>query len=152
MFQFRLENVIQLRERQRDTAAQAYQQASAAIDELNRRIEELRELHDAQASVQSACGASHVDPQRMLESQRYQMHLKQQISGIKSKLELVEVEREKRRLHLVHKEQEVRSIEKLREKQLAAWKTEQLRKQQFMLDEWAGFKHWSKQRQASESE
>lgn len=143
-FKFRLQNVIRLRERERDQAAQAYKQAIAAIEELNSQIANLQQQYESQYAVQANNASGTVNPQKLLDVQRFQLHLKQQIATIRENVQRIEEEKEKRRLHLVTKEQALRSIEKLREKQLAEWTSQQARAEQSTLDEWAGTKYWAK--------
>ncbi|QDV27122.1 flagellar export protein FliJ [Aureliella helgolandensis] len=141
-FKFGLQNVVKLRERERDAAAQSYRQALLAIEKLGQQIADLQAEHDGQAPWQSQFTVGTVAPQRIMESQRFQMHLQQEIAGIRSQIELIEAECEKRRQALVAREQALSSLEKLREQQHQAWDADQIRHEQIVLDEWAGFKHW----------
>ena len=147
-FQFRLQSVMQLRERKRDEVAQAYQQALLAMKKLRDRIEELLTEHAAQMPVQARVITGLVATQTVLESQRYQLHLMQEINQLRSQLQLVEQESEKRRWVLVKHEQELRSIEKLKERQLQEWQASNARQDQIALDQWSGFRYWETQQNA----
>ncbi len=139
---FRLKNIVNVRERQRDTAVGAYKEALAAKAKLQTQIAELMQEHAAQMPLQAGSSAGQVNTQRLIESQRYQLHLLQQVKGIESQIELIEAECEKRRLVLVQREQALSSLEKLREKQQVEWDVRQLTREQETLDQWGSFKHW----------
>jgi flagellar FliJ protein len=141
-FQFRLQSVVKLRERERDAAAGAYQQAMAAKQNLETQVQSLLEEHAAQFPHQTVSVMERVDPQRILESQRYQMHLLHEVAQLRSQIQLIEAECERRRMNMVLHEQKLRSLEKLREKQHREWEDQQLGKEQAMLDQWSGFKYW----------
>ena len=144
-FKFRLENVQILRERERDAAAEAYRQALLAISKLEQEVDRVLAEHASQLPVQTGSIQGSVNPQRMLESQRYQMHLMQQVAQLRSQIQLVQGEAEKRRLVLVTREQAVRSLEKLAEQQAAEWEIVNQQRAQIALDEWAGFRYWREQ-------
>ena len=141
---FRMQNIVALRARQRDTAAGAYKEALAAKAKLQSQVEELMQEHAAQLPLQSRSSAGRVNTQWLIESQRYQLHLLQQVAAINAQLELIDAECEKRRLNLVAKEQALRSLEKLREKKHAEWAQQQAAVEQDALDQFAGFQHWKK--------
>lgn len=143
-FQFKLQSVLGLRMRKRDEASQAYEQALLAKQKLLDQIEDLREQHRAQHPYQADSSHGLVDSQRLLESQRYQLHLLQEVKGLQSNLQLVEAECEKRRLRLVDTEKDVRSFEKLREKQRQEWEAENIKREQIAVDQWSGFQYWKK--------
>jgi len=143
-FEFRLQTVQTLRVRERDAAQEAYRQAQLAISKLEEEVESLLAEHASQQPVQAGSSQGMVNAQRLLESQRYQMHLMQEVGQLRQKIEMVTVECEKRRQNLVRREQAVRSLEKLEEKQRDAWEADQQRHAQIVLDEWSGFQYWSR--------
>ncbi len=134
--------MVRLRERERDVAAESFKQAQYARQKLLLQVDELLEEHASQVPLQSDSIAGQVNPQRLLESQRYQMQLLQEVAQLKSQIQLVEAECEKRRLTLVKHEQNVSSLEKLRSKQQAEWEADRQRLEQLALDQWAGFRYW----------
>lgn len=144
-FQFRLKPLLQMRERARDQAAQNYQQATLAVEQLKQQIVQLESEYEAQRPLQTAADHQTVSPQKVLESQRFQLQIRQQINAMKQKLILVLQESEKRRLALVEAEKEVKSLTKLREKQESEYVASQQAKQQNALDQWAGIKYWKSQ-------
>lgn len=141
-FQFRLRTVLQLRERERDQAADAYRQAQAAELKLEAQINELWEQHRGCAPSHSSGGLSVVNTQQIVESQRYQGFLVGQIEQIQGQLQLIQQESEKRRLRLVECEKDVRSVEKLKDRQREQWEAERVVHEQNTLDDWASFQHW----------
>jgi flagellar export protein FliJ len=141
-FQFRLQNILRLRERERDAAAKAYKEATTAKEKLLNQVEQLMQEYSDQHPVQASSNTGHVNPQRLIESQRYQMHLLQQVHHLRSQIELVDAECEKRRLTLLKKEQNLSSLEKLRESNLAEWNLQLGQREQIALDQWAGFQYW----------
>ncbi|MCA9132535.1 MAG: flagellar export protein FliJ [Planctomycetales bacterium] len=142
-FQFRLQSVVRLRERERDKAAGALREALAAQQKLQTQVDELLREHAAQQPLQAAVIVGSIDPQRLIESQRYQMHLLQQVHQLRSQIQLIEAECDKRRQNLLKREQELAALEKLRDKQRAAWQAQQLNREQMALDQWAGFQYWN---------
>ena len=143
-FRFRLLSIMRLRVRERDKAAQSLQQAQLAKQKLLDQIRELEEEIASLASVRSAASIGHVDIQRVIDAQRYQLTLLENIRSIQSNIALVDQELEKRRAKLVVCEQEVRALEKLEDKQRIAWDAEQAQRDQSRLDEWASFQHFKR--------
>lgn len=144
--QFELQSIITLRERQRDVAAGAYRDALAAKAKLETHIEQLLQEYDEQRPLQTGNSTGLVNTQKLIESQRYQLHLLQQVSTLRSQVELIDGECEKRRLNLVTKEQALSSLEKLKEKQHQQWKFTQQQREQETIDQWSSFRHWSQSR------
>lgn len=144
--QFELQSIIILRERQRDAAAGAYRDALAAKAKLEAHIDQLLHEHDEQRPLQAGNSSGLVNTQKLIESQRYQLQLLQQVSTLRSQVELIDGECEKRRLNLVTKEQALSSLEKLKEKQQQQWKFTQQQREQETIDQWSSFRHWGQSR------
>ena len=141
-FQFRLQSVLRLRERLRDEAADSLRQARLAIQKLNDQIAVLQAEVVGQQQLQSGSSTGVINTQRVLESQRYQLHLTGEILSARENIALIEQECERRKQLLVKREQDVRALEKLRENQIQQWQHGQLIAQQSRLDEWASFRFW----------
>ncbi|MCA9159774.1 MAG: flagellar export protein FliJ [Planctomycetales bacterium] len=141
-FKFRMQNIVGLRERERDAAAASYKEALAAKTKVEGQVDELLQEHAQQVPLQSQSSVGAINTQRLIESQRYQLHLLQQVSQLREQIALIETECEKRRLKLVKQEQALRSLEKLRDKQRAQWNTLEAQREQTAIDQWAGFKYW----------
>jgi flagellar export protein FliJ len=142
-FKFRLQSVQKLRERLRDEAADALQQAHLAIQKLNGQLAQFDTEMNEQARLQHQLSDGVINTHKVLESQRYQMHLLAEIQQVKHNIELIQQECQRRQLVLIKREQDVRALEKLRDSQAEQWQQEQLILQQSRMDEWAGFRHWN---------
>jgi len=144
-FKFRLQPLLQMRERARDHAAQAYQQATHAVQQLKDQIDGLESEYESQRPLQTTADHQNVSPQRILDSQRFQLQIRQRINEMKEKLRLVMAESEKRRQALVESEKELKSLTKLKSKQEIEFSNAEQAKQQSALDHWAGIKYWKTQ-------
>lgn len=149
-FQFRLQSIEKLRIRNRDTAAEALRQAHEAKRHLCDQIDQLRAEILEQTTLQGQAASGLVQTQRVLESQRYQLHLQSQIKMIQDKGALIEQECQRRQQTLIERETEVRAMEKLRDKQLEQWQQLQSTRAQNRLDEWSGYRYWAESQQITE--
>ena len=140
---FRLKNILSLRERERDAAAGSYKEALAAKAKLEGQVDELLQEHARQMPVQSASNLGHINTQRLIESQRYQLHLMQEVAELRGQIALIDGECEKRRRKLVGREQALRSLEKLRDNQQAEQTAQEIQREQIALDQWSSIKYWS---------
>jgi flagellar export protein FliJ len=143
-FRFRLTSIMRLRVRERDKAAQALQQAQLAKQKLLDQIASLEHEIQEQAAFRGQASLGQVDIQRLLDVQRYQMNLLEEIRSIRGNVGLIEQEISKRRAKLVVCEQGVKALEKLEENNRAAWQAEQSQRTQASLDEWASFQHFQR--------
>ncbi len=143
-FQFRFAPLLRLRQRQRDAAAAELRQAQTAEATLAQQIEEVQtqRAHLLGSAIDLQVGA--IDPQKMLEIGRYQLHLARRIAELEQQRAKVQMEVLRRRHALLEQERKVRSLERLRERQVAQWNAERIRREQNALDEWAGFRYWKK--------
>ena len=140
-FKFRLRSIQALRERERDAAADSYSQARLAISKLEEEVARVLNEHAAQNPTLETIQGN-INTQRLLEVQRYQMHLMQQVEQLRSQIQMVEVEAEKRRLLLVKREQAVHAMQNLQDRQQLEWETANQVRAQIALDEWSGFRYW----------
>ena len=140
-FKFRLRSIQALRERERDAAADSYRQARLAISKLEEEVARVLNEHAAQNPTLETIQGN-INTQRLLEVQRYQMHLMQQVEQLRSQIQMVEVEAEKRRLLLVKREQAVHAMQNLQDRQQLEWETANQVRAQIALDEWSGFRYW----------
>lgn len=150
-FRFRLQSVQKLRERLRDEAADSLRQARLAIQKLNDQVDLLQNEMVEQQELQMGASTGVINTQRVLESQRYQLHLTGEILALKENISLIEQECERRQQLLIKREQDVRALEKLKEAQLAQWHHAQNLAQQSRLDEWASFRFWKQSQVESAS-
>ncbi|MBX3423574.1 MAG: flagellar export protein FliJ [Pirellulaceae bacterium] len=141
-FRFTLSSVQKLRQRLRDDAAKSLQQSQRAIDQLNEHVQQLLADVNEQVVLQSQANQGLVHTQKLLESQRYQLHLLNQIEVAREKISLIQQERQRRHQILIQKEQDVRALEKLQHSQWQHWQQAEAARQQYRLDEWASYRHW----------
>jgi flagellar export protein FliJ len=135
---------MRLRERDRDKAAQALQQAQLAKQKLLDQIQELEAEGQQLVGLRGQASVGQVDVRQLLDAQRYQMTLLETVRGIEGNIALIETEIDKRRAKLVVCEQGVKVLEKLREQQQEVWVAEQNSRSQSRLDEWASYQHFQK--------
>jgi len=142
-FRFRLLSIVRLRERERDEAAESLRQALQAKQILEDQVGELRAERNSQNELRMVANQGAIDPQRMINAQRYQMYLDGQVAGLQQQISMVEQESQRRRAALVKCEQAVRSLEKLEEHQRAEWHDQQVTAEQNTLDQWSSFRYWT---------
>ena len=143
-FRFRLQSILRLRERDRDQAAQALEQAVRAKQILLDRIDEIENERQQLLQERGAASVGQVDIQHILTSQRYEASLIETVRGIEVNIGKIETAIDERRAKLVTCEQGVKVLEKLRDSQQETWNQEQAARRQSRLDEWASFQHFQK--------
>src|SRR5262245_26709772 len=125
-FRFRLETLLRLRMAERDQRRADLAKALRAEELLQN---EQRQIETEQVQVRvavrerSAPGMADVDA--LLRTNRYQLVLKSRHGQLDQQLTQVRAEIERRRLVLVEADRQVRVLEKLRERQLAAFRARQ---------------------------
>lgn len=137
-FQFRLATLLKLREGERRRRQLELAQALEAERLLNEQIASLRREIAAtkeEARVKSLPGAIAVDS--LLDLQRYGLQLRANALTLAGQLEQVRAESERRRQVLVEADRQVRTLEKLRDKQAADHQTAFLHFEQKIFDEMA---------------
>ena len=143
-FRFRLQSILRLRERDRDTAAQAFEQATRAKQILLDRIDEIETERQQLLQERGAASLGQVDIQHILSSQRYEASLVESVREIEGNISKIEIAIQQRRAKLVECEQGVKVLEKLRDQQQETWNQEQAARSQSRLDEWASYQHFQK--------
>ncbi len=138
MFRFRLETLLRLRLAERDQRRAELAKALRA-EELLRGEERTLEGQQSEAATRSrqlkSPGAANVDA--LLETHRYEIVLAAQRRQLKQQIAQVEAETERRRQALVEADRQVRVLEKLRERQAAAWTKAAQRQEVKQFDELA---------------
>jgi flagellar FliJ protein len=138
MFRFRLETLLRLRLAERDQRRTELAKALRA-EELLRGEERTLEGRQIEAAARSrqlkSPGAANVDA--LLETHRYEVVLTAQRRQLKQQIAQVEAETERRRQAVVEADRQLRVLEKLRERQAAAWKKENERQEVKQFDELA---------------
>lgn len=135
-FRFRLQTLLRLREgerRQRQLElAQAREAERILLDQIATLEYETGEVQNRVRAAQ-APGAVLVDA--ILELQRYTIQLRAQVRLGQERLEQVRAEVERRRTIVMEADRQVRTLEKLRDKQAATFAADVLRREQAVLDE-----------------
>jgi len=135
-FRFRLTTLQKLRVTHRDElrsklaeAYQAEQLLSEQVKAIEKEEAELQQFH--RRSLQNTS----TDVNRLLNAQRYATALKGQLATVHEQSKILTTEIEKRREALVEADQQVRVLEKLRERQHDLHRSHLLRTEAKMLDE-----------------
>ena len=135
-FRFRLETLLKVREAERQQRRFELGQAFDADRLLQQQFDALAaELAVARQESMKNSAPGEVNVDKLLEIQRYALHVLAQTKAIRLQQSTVREEIERRRKLLVEADRQVKILEKLREKQLAVFRTEQLRIEQNVLDE-----------------
>jgi flagellar FliJ protein len=138
MFQFRLQTLLRLRLAERDQRRADLAKALRA-EELLRAEERALEASQAQAAGRSrelkSPGTANVDA--LLGAHRYEVVLAAQRRQLKQQMAQVEAETERRRQAVVEADRQLRVLEKLRDRQAAAWKKASDREETKQFDEMA---------------
>ena len=138
MFQFRLQTVLRLRLAERDQRRSELAKALRAEEVL---LAEERSLVDQQVAVAERArelkspGAADVDA--LLQTHRYEVVLAAQRRQLAQQIVQVQQEIERRRSALMEADRGVRVLEKLRERQAAAWRVDSDRRDVTQLAELA---------------
>jgi len=135
-FKFRLESLMKLRladRQQRRTELAEVYHADALLAEqmerINLEIDETRKLGVA------AVAPGRIDVDRLLSAQRYEQVLRSRSHGFAQQQTRLNVEIEKRRLALMEADRQVRVLEKLRDRHMETFRTDELRREVKTLDE-----------------
>ncbi len=138
MFRFRLETLLRLRLAERDQRRAELAKALRA-EELLHAEERTLEGRQIEAAARSrelkSPGAANVDA--LLETHRYGVVLAAQRRQLKQQIAQVVAETERRRQAVVEADRQLRVLEKLRERQAAAWRKETERQEVKQFDELA---------------
>ena len=138
MFHFRLQTLLRLRSAERDQRRADLAKAIRAEEMLRG---ELRSLAEQQAQAVEhgrklkSPGSADIDS--LLQAHRYAVILAAQERQLAAQLAQVEQETERRRQVLVEADRQVRVLEKLRERQAAAYRKEVERREVKQFDETA---------------
>ena len=136
IFKFRLAALLQLRAATRDERRAALAEGYRVDDVLRRNLEaaagEIELLHQRRRTIATA-GAVNVD--QLVESQRYELVVKQREAQLVRQRQGVAAEIQRRREALVEADREVRVLEKLRDRQAEQYRRGEECKEAKRLDE-----------------
>ncbi len=140
MSKFRLATLLKMRERERNQAGQRVQDARLAIDKLEMAKREILAQNEEMSEMRKCASQGTVNMRNILDTQRFQMTLLAQVQQIDQHLGELRQELQRRELALVHCQQEVKSLEKLREQRREEAESRSLLQQQERTDEWASIR------------
>lgn len=136
-FVFRFEAVLRLQENERDACRAHVAEAQRALDIVDGQIEMVdRSRGDLRGELQGAL-VGRVSVEQLLSRGRYDLQLDAERRGLISQRQQILVELQRRQLRLTMAEQECRKLERLREVGAERHQSEQLKRQQAVLDEMA---------------
>ena len=138
MFHYRLKTLLRLRIAERDQRRAELAKALRAEEVLRAQEQRLAEEQNVVAERAMALkspGAADVDA--LMQTHRYAIVLGAQRKQVASQLQQVQAETERRRQAVVEADQQVRVLEKLRERQLAAHRRTEERREIKQFDEMA---------------
>lgn len=135
-FQFRLQTLLKIRENERQQRQADLAKALEAEAIVQRELDAAAaEIAGAKAKIRALSAGGELPVDSVLELQRYGLQLRVHSAVLAEKLNQVRAEAERRRALLVEANRQVRILEKLRETQATAFETEQLQREQKVLDE-----------------
>ena len=138
-FNFRLKTLMKIREATRDERALNLAEAVKAEQTLDAQASQFHgQVHDLQQEYRNLTQERMVDVDRLLDVQRYQQILRAQREDLLQKKAMVTTEVQRRRQLLLEADQEVRVLEKFREKKWQRFQVEEKKIVQKELDEVAG--------------
>jgi flagellar FliJ protein len=136
MFRFRLEKVLAIREADRELRRSELAEALQAERTLHGEADKLSEELDAiRATAQSAAKPGDINVSQLLDIHRYALVLRTRLVEIGASKEKLNVEIERRRDRLVGADQQVRVLEKLRDRQRQAYLQEEEKQEAKAMDE-----------------
>lgn len=117
-FQFRLATLLRMHEAARDQRRAELAEAFRAEELLRARLAELQaDLAGLKADCRRRARPGLIEIDRLIDSQRYEFLLLAQCEALKQQAAALATEIERRRDALIGADREVRTLEKLREKQ-----------------------------------
>ena len=135
-FTFRLQPLLKLRETERDRCREQLAAAYQAEQILmTRRQAVVDEIDETKAAALNEAQPGTLQINRLLNTHRYELVLTSQLQQIDRQRTQVVEEIERRRQTLVQADRELRILQKLRERQSAAHRTEEDKQETRLLDE-----------------
>ena len=117
-FKFRLETLLKLRKQLRDERQSSFGEAQHAQSIVEERIGEIQgEIEQMRSGASKYASPGSVNVDRIVEYQRYELVLASQVASLEQQKATVAEEVDRRRLALMEANRDVKSLEKLRERQ-----------------------------------
>ena len=133
-FEFRLATLLRLREAERDECRTRLASAMGVEAELHTQMQQLQAKISA-ARRDYTADVGHVDVDRLLAAQRYEIVLEMDRRRLAEQQVVVAAEIETCRTALVEADRAVRVLERLRETQRERWRAEAEKQEHKLLDE-----------------
>lgn len=141
-YRFSLETIRRLRQAhrdaQRDRLGEALHAANILETHVSATLTELEQLREVQ---REGMRGESPDVNRLLDAQRYELLLQNQLQTIRKQQETIAQEVDRRRRSLAEAEQQVRVLDKLDERRKADWQMGELRREELILGELALQQH-----------
>ncbi len=135
-FVFRLTTLLKLREAERDRKRAELADAQRALEMIDDRLSELeQEMNAATEATRRAASVGEVAVDKLLDNQRYELMLLAEKKSVDIQRAQVAEETDRRRLAVVEADRQVKTLEKLREKQQQRHRFEQDSRLAKQLDE-----------------
>ncbi|MFI4875505.1 MAG: flagellar export protein FliJ [Blastopirellula sp. JB062] len=135
-FQFRLATYLKLKIAARDQRHAELMEVLSIQEQLSRERQEAAELLETTITqAREGCSIGRMNVDNLIVAQRELNHLRSLIAHKRSLERKLNPHIEKRRNALLEAEKEVRSLEKLRERQEKRFETERERRESLQLDE-----------------
>ena len=146
-FQFRLATLLKIHRQLRDDAGIEVGKANQAISRIDEQTETLMAQRSEmlrQAS-ESRTGAISIDS--VLSYGRYDIQLQAEVNSLRETRSQLEAELERRQQVLIAAEADVKRFEKLEQDELAAYRAEQMKREQAEIDEASSIRYQMERRQ-----
>ncbi|MDP7016075.1 MAG: flagellar export protein FliJ [Pirellulaceae bacterium] len=140
-FQFRLRTLLKIKVAERDERRLRLRDAQQAEQVLEEQINEIAVAQQATFAAARAGVRGEISVDRVLQTSRYALLLRSQRSHAVEQLRQVHEEVERRRAALLEIDREVKTLEKLRERQRDEFRRAENALEQKMLDEIAVINH-----------
>jgi flagellar FliJ protein len=135
-YRFRLATMLKLRDQTRDERRRDLAQAYEAERILRDRLADSRsEIVATQERTRQAASLVNIDVEALLNTRRYELLMKTQVSQIEGQIAQVLEEIERRRRALLEADREVKVLEKLRERQLEQHTETERKRENKQLDD-----------------
>ena len=135
-YRFRLATLLKLRVADREQRQIELAQAQEAERLLAQQADSITEqIAQAKEAMRRVAQPGGVDVDRVLELQRFGLQLRADAMVLAQRIKVVREEVERRRVILVEADKQVKTLEKLREKQQLAHRIKEEKREQKVLDE-----------------
>lgn len=145
-FEFRMQSVLDQRERRETLAKQTFAEAHAALQRGERLLCELQDVRDALLTELSHQRQSGFDPFETRVYQEYLQTIRQSLREQQQMVRELAQNCEAQKLHMVGTSQDRQALTSVRDRDHQSHKREALRIEQGLLDEMAASRHSHRQR------